>query len=116
MAQIGSYVPAASAKIGLHDGRSFLCRSPSRSSIKAEPSRFLAIFTRMGATDELTQGKSTFMVRGAELATSERTLLIFYLLPSVKVEISETADILCALSSSKITWRELRELTSFIFV
>jgi DNA mismatch repair ATPase MutS len=37
MAQIGSYVPAASAKLGLHD----------------------AVYTRMGAQDDIAGGKST---------------------------------------------------------
>ncbi|KAJ9105305.1 hypothetical protein QFC21_001673 [Naganishia friedmannii] len=44
MAQIGCYVPAESATLGLHD----------------------AIFTRMGASDELSKGQSTFMVELTE--------------------------------------------------
>ncbi|KAI6124838.1 muts domain V-domain-containing protein [Pisolithus croceorrhizus] len=47
MAQIGSYVPAKTARIGMCDG----------------------IITRMGASDELARGRSTFMVEMAE--TSE---------------------------------------------
>lgn len=47
MAQIGSYVPAKAARIGMCDG----------------------IITRMGASDELARGRSTFMVEMAE--TSE---------------------------------------------
>ncbi|KAI8983976.1 muts domain V-domain-containing protein [Mycotypha africana] len=44
MAQIGSYVPATSAKLGLFD----------------------AVFTRMGASDRLMRGQSTFMVEMQE--------------------------------------------------
>ena len=59
MAQIGSFVPAESARIGLVD----------------------RIFTRVGAQDEIAAGKSTFMVEMVELANilnhaSERSLLI----------------------------------------
>lgn len=46
MAQIGSFVPAASAKIGLAD----------------------RIFTRVGASDDLASGQSTFMVEMTEVA------------------------------------------------
>jgi DNA mismatch repair protein MutS len=46
LAQIGSFVPARSAKIAPVDG----------------------IYTRVGALDELAQGRSTFMVEMAELA------------------------------------------------
>ncbi|MBI2887349.1 MAG: DNA mismatch repair protein MutS [Chloroflexi bacterium] len=46
MAQIGSYVPAAAATIGLVD----------------------RIFTRVGAQDDLARGESTFMVEMAETA------------------------------------------------
>ena len=46
MAQIGSFVPAASAEIGL----------------------VAAIFTRVGASDDLASGKSTFMVEMSEVA------------------------------------------------
>ena len=47
MAQIGSFVPAASAKIGIVD----------------------KIFTRVGASDDLSMGQSTFMVEMMEVAT-----------------------------------------------
>lgn len=46
MAQIGSFVPAQSAKIGLAD----------------------RIFTRVGASDDLASGQSTFMVEMTEVA------------------------------------------------
>ncbi len=47
MAQIGSFVPATSARIGVAD----------------------RIFTRVGASDALAQGQSTFMVEMSEAAT-----------------------------------------------
>src|SRR5258707_8179529 len=46
MAQIGSYLPAASARIGVAD----------------------RIFTRIGASDDLSKGQSTFMVEMNEAA------------------------------------------------
>lgn len=46
MAQMGSFVPAASAKIGIVD----------------------SIFTRVGASDDLASGQSTFMVEMSEVA------------------------------------------------
>ncbi len=59
MAQIGSFVPAASAEIGLVD----------------------RIFTRAGASDDLTRGQSTFMVEMNETANivnnaTERSLVV----------------------------------------
>ena len=59
LAQIGSFVPAASARIGVVD----------------------RIFTRIGASDELHRGQSTFMVEMIETANilnhaTERSLLI----------------------------------------
>ena len=47
MAQVGSFVPASSAKIGVVD----------------------KIFTRVGASDDLAMGQSTFMVEMMEVAT-----------------------------------------------
>ncbi|MFB6081252.1 MAG: DNA mismatch repair protein MutS, partial [Halanaeroarchaeum sp.] len=46
LAQVGSYVPARSATVGIVDG----------------------IYTRVGALDELAQGRSTFMVEMQELS------------------------------------------------
>ncbi|NMB01671.1 MAG: DNA mismatch repair protein MutS [Firmicutes bacterium] len=59
MAQMGSFVPAQSAKIGLVD----------------------RIFTRIGASDDLSTGQSTFMVEMSETAqlllnATERSLII----------------------------------------
>ena len=59
MAQIGSFVPAASARIGVVD----------------------RIFTRIGAADRLSRGQSTFMVEMTETASilhnaTERSLVI----------------------------------------
>jgi DNA mismatch repair protein MutS len=59
MAQMGSYVPAASATIGLVD----------------------KIFTRVGASDNLSRGESTFMVEMTETASilnnlSDRSLVL----------------------------------------
>lgn len=59
MAQMGSYIPAASATIGIVD----------------------KIFTRIGAHDEITKGQSTFMVEMSETAgilnnLSEKSLVV----------------------------------------
>ena len=59
MAQIGSYVPASAAEIGLVD----------------------KIFTRVGASDNLARGESTFMVEMTETASilnnlSDRSLIL----------------------------------------
>jgi DNA mismatch repair protein MutS len=59
MAQIGSYIPASRAEIGLAD----------------------RIFTRVGASDDLSRGQSTFMVEMNETANilnnaTERSLII----------------------------------------
>mgnify|MGYP003950718951 CR=1 FL=1 len=59
MAQIGAFIPAASAKIGIID----------------------KIFTRVGASDNIAQGESTFMVEMTETASimnnlSNRSLIL----------------------------------------
>src|SRR5699024_3752014 len=59
MAQIGSFVPARDARIGIVD----------------------QIFTRIGASDDLSAGQSTFMVEMTEVAeilknATDRSLLI----------------------------------------
>ena len=59
LAQVGSFVPADDARVGLVDG----------------------IYTRVGALDELAQGRSTFMVEMQELsrilhAATDRSLVI----------------------------------------
>ena len=60
MAQIGSFVPAASAKIGIVD----------------------RIFTRVGASDDLAAGQSTFMLEMTEVAdilknATSKSLIVF---------------------------------------
>lgn len=60
MAQIGSFVPAASAKIGIVD----------------------KLFTRVGASDDLASGQSTFMLEMTEVSyilknATERSLIIY---------------------------------------
>lgn len=59
MAQIGSYVPASSVKLSMHD----------------------CVLTRMGATDDLARGQSTFMVELQETSdimrqATSRSLII----------------------------------------
>jgi len=59
LAQIGSFVPARRARVGIVDG----------------------IYTRVGALDELAEGRSTFMIEMEELANilhsaSDRSLVI----------------------------------------
>ena len=60
MAQIGSFVPAKEAKIGIVD----------------------KVFTRVGASDDLASGQSTFMLEMSEVATilknaTKRSLIIY---------------------------------------
>jgi len=65
MAQIGSYVPAASVKIGLLD--SILTRMGGMSAILIDHDGSTKIFSK--ASDDLARGRSTFMVEMSE--TSE---------------------------------------------
>jgi DNA mismatch repair ATPase MutS len=51
MAQIGCYIPADNADISIHD----------------------AVLTRMGASDDIIRGRSTFMVEMSETAEIVRT-------------------------------------------
>ena len=119
MAQVGSFIPAASAAIGMVD----------------------RIFTRVGASDELTKGQSTFMVEMAEVANivnnaTEKSLVILdevgrgtstydglaiawavteYIANSIKArtlfathyhELTELADILENVKNSNVAVRE----------
>ncbi|CAO1633762.1 unnamed protein product [Sympodiomycopsis kandeliae] len=59
LAQIGSYIPASSARLSVHD----------------------SVLTRMGASDELAKGRSTFMVEAQEASeimrvSTNRSLVI----------------------------------------
>ena len=60
MAQIGSYVPARAARVGIVD----------------------KVFTRVGASDDLASGQSTFMLEMSEVATilkhaTRRSLIVY---------------------------------------
>ena len=57
MAQLGSFVPAKSARIGVAD----------------------RIFARVGASDELSRGQSTFMVEMTETARILNTLSLIHI-------------------------------------
>ena len=127
MAQMGSYVPAKSAQIGLVD----------------------RIFTRVGASDELARGQSTFMVEMVETANilnnaTDRSLVILdeigrgtstydglalawaiteYIATQIKCrtlfathyhEITELADLLANVKNSNVAVREWKDEVVFL--
>lgn len=94
MGQIGSYVPAASAKLGMLD----------------------AVFTRMGAFDNMMAGESTFMVELSETSdilkqASPRSLII---LDELGRGTSTHDGVAIAQAVLDHVVRELRSLTLFI--
>ena len=93
MAQIGSYVPASSAEIGIVD----------------------QIFTRMGSSDDLAGGRSTFMVEMTETANilhnaTERSLV---LMDEVGRGTSTFDGLSLAWSAAEFLAKECRALTLF---
>ncbi|KAL1958290.1 hypothetical protein VTO42DRAFT_4607 [Malbranchea cinnamomea] len=94
MGQIGSYVPAASAKLGMLD----------------------AVFTRMGAFDNMLAGESTFMVELSETAdilkqATPRSLVI---LDELGRGTSTHDGVAIAQAVLDYVVRDLRSLTLFI--
>ncbi|MFB6353725.1 MAG: DNA mismatch repair protein MutS [Halobacteriales archaeon] len=93
LAQIGSFVPADAARIGLVDG----------------------IFTRVGALDELAEGRSTFMVEMQELsnilhAATEDSLVV---LDEVGRGTATYDGISIAWAATEYLHNEVRALTMF---
>jgi DNA mismatch repair protein MutS len=93
LAQIGSFVPAASARVGLVD----------------------RIFTRIGAVDDLTQGQSTFLVEMSEvtqccLSASKNSLI---LLDEVGRGTSTYDGVAIAWSVAEFLAREIRARSIF---
>jgi DNA mismatch repair protein MutS len=93
LAQIGSYVPADAARIGLVD----------------------RIFTRIGAVDDLTQGQSTFLVEMSEvtqccLSATKNSLI---LLDEVGRGTSTYDGVAIAWSVAEFLAREIRARTVF---
>ena len=93
MAQIGSYVPASSAEIGIVD----------------------QIFTRMGSSDDLAGGRSTFMVEMTETANilhnaTERSLV---LMDEVGRGTSTFDGLSLAWSAAEFLAKECKALTLF---
>ena len=91
MAQMGCFVPASYAKISVVD----------------------RIFTRVGASDDLTAGQSTFMVEMSEVAniiknaTSE-LLRNIYAVQKILAARRFLPLIIMSLSNLKISWKALR--------
>ncbi|MBT0664466.1 DNA mismatch repair protein MutS [Geobacter pelophilus] len=77
MAQIGSFVPASKARIGIAD----------------------RIFTRIGASDNLSKGQSTFMVEMAETAS-----ILQYATPSSLVLLDEIGRGTSTFDGVSIAW------------
>ncbi|MFB6164586.1 MAG: DNA mismatch repair protein MutS [Haloarculaceae archaeon] len=93
LAQVGSFVPAESATVGLVDG----------------------IYTRVGALDELAQGRSTFMVEMQELSNilhsaTEESLVI---LDEVGRGTATYDGISIAWAATEYITNEIRSLTLF---
>jgi len=93
LAQVGSFVPARSARIGLVDG----------------------IYTRVGALDELAQGRSTFMVEMQELSNilhsaTEESLVV---LDEVGRGTATYDGISIAWAATEYIANEIRSLTLF---
>lgn len=85
MAQMGSFVPASSMTLGIHD----------------------AVQTRMGASDEISRGKSTFMVEMTETSDILRTVT-----PRTLVVLDELGRGTSTFDGVAIAWATLSHLAS----
>ena len=103
MAQIGSFVPASSARIGIVD----------------------KVFTRVGASDDLASGQSTFMLEMNEVAyilsnATKRSLIVydeigrgtstFDGMSIAKAVAEHTCDVICAKTLFATHYHELTDL------